>query len=275
MPSTPDSTAQLVRTADPDRYLSALFAPAGKRPLLHALYAFNIEIARVADTVREPMMGEIRLEWWRETLAGARQGEPRNHDTARALTGLFLNTRLPAEPFEAMLAARAFDSTSEAFAGRAQVEAYCDATAGNLTRLALAILGGENETAARHAGIAYALAGILRSLPHHAARHKLMLPLDLLDLVKLTPQEFFHGGQTQKAKAAVNQMALWAREHYDKARAQHVPPALLPALLPASLVPLFLHRVTRRTFDPLTRTPEIPIHRRQVRLLFAATRRRI
>ncbi|MBL6854043.1 MAG: squalene/phytoene synthase family protein [Alphaproteobacteria bacterium] len=270
-----DPVAQLVRSADPDRYLSALFAPAGRRPLLHALYAFNIEIARVADTVREPMMGEIRLEWWRETLAGARQGEPRNHDTARALTGLFLDTRLPPEPFEAMLAARTFDSTSEAFADRARVEAYCDATAGNLTRLAMQILGGENETAARHAGIAYALAGILRSLPHHAARHKLMLPLDLLAAVKLTPQEFFHGGHTQKVKAAVSQMALWAREHYDKARAARVPPALLPAVLPASLVPLFLHRVTRRAFDPLTRVPEIPIHRRQVRLLFAATRKRI
>ena len=81
-----DAVAQLVRTADPDRYLSALFAPADKRPLLLALYAFNIEIARVADTVREPMMGEIRLEWWRETLAGAKQGMPRNHDVARALT---------------------------------------------------------------------------------------------------------------------------------------------------------------------------------------------
>ena len=271
----PDPIAELVRTADPDRYLSALFAPAAKRPLLHALYAFNIEIARVADTVREPMMGEIRLEWWRETLAGARQGIPRNHDVARALTNLFLSTRLPPEPFEAMLAARAFDSSSQAFAGRGQAEAYCDATAGNLARLAMLILGGENEAAARHAAIAYAMAGILRSLPHHAARHKLMLPLDLLATLKLTPQEFFHGGHTQMAKAAVNQMALWAREHYDKARAARVPPALLPAILPAALVPLFLHRVTRRNFDPMTRTAEVPIHRRQVRLLFAATRKRI
>ncbi len=90
-----DAIADLVRRADPDRYLSALFAPAAKRSLLHALYAFNIEIARVADTVREPMIGEIRLEWWRETLAGARQGMPRNHDVARALTDLFAAIDLP------------------------------------------------------------------------------------------------------------------------------------------------------------------------------------
>src|SRR6185437_6571638 len=62
-----------VRAADPDRYFSALFAPAGMRPLLFALYAFNAEVARVAETVREPMLSAIRLEWWRETVEGAAQ----------------------------------------------------------------------------------------------------------------------------------------------------------------------------------------------------------
>lgn len=51
-----------VRRFDPDRYFSALFAPADKRPLLFALYAFNHELARVGEVVREPMMGEIRLQ---------------------------------------------------------------------------------------------------------------------------------------------------------------------------------------------------------------------
>ena len=265
----------LVRRSDPDRYFSALFAPAEKRPLLLTLYAFNVEIARVADTVREPMMGEIRLEWWRETLAGARQGMPRNHDVARALTELFSRVQLPAELFEAMIAARAFDSSSEAFAGRDAAEAYCDATSGNLMRLAARILGGEADAAAREAGIAYALSGILRSLPHHAARHKLFLPLDLLGVLHLTPQEIFHGGDKTKLKAAVNQMALWAQEHLEKARALRIPKALVPALLPASLVPLFLRRVTKRNADPLLRSAEVPIHRRQMRLLAAAMRQRL
>ena len=68
--------AASVRSADPDRYFSALFAPAGSRPFLFALYAFNAEVARVAETVREPMLGAIRLEWWRETAEGGEQGTP-------------------------------------------------------------------------------------------------------------------------------------------------------------------------------------------------------
>ena len=77
--------ARLVRERDPDRYFSALFAPEERRRFLLALYAFNHELARIGETVREPMLGEIRLQWWRETLEGARAGRPRPHHVARAL----------------------------------------------------------------------------------------------------------------------------------------------------------------------------------------------
>ncbi|HEX4270168.1 MAG TPA: squalene/phytoene synthase family protein, partial [Rhizomicrobium sp.] len=86
--------AASVRTADPDRYFSALFAPANLRPFLFALYAFNAEVARVAESVREPMLGAIRLEWWRETAEGASRASPRNHDVARGLVALFAAERV-------------------------------------------------------------------------------------------------------------------------------------------------------------------------------------
>ncbi|MEI9991516.1 MAG: phytoene/squalene synthase family protein [Rhizomicrobium sp.] len=270
-----ETIAELVRRADPDRYLSALFAPAQKRPLLLALYAFNVETARVADTVREPMMGEIRLEWWREALEGARAGMPRNHEVARALAGLFAAAELPAEWFEAMVAARAFDSSSDVFADRAAVEAYCDATSGNLMRLAARILGRENDALAREAGVAYALAGILRSIPHHTARHKTFLPQSLMQAVGLTRDALFVSHERDKVKAIVAQMAIWAREHLAKARALRAGREELPAYLPASLTPLFLRRVAGRGFDPLHHAPQVPIHRRQIRLLAAAMRGRI
>src|SRR6185312_12249980 len=125
----------LVRTADPDRYFSALFAPAPVRPLLLALYAFNAEVAKVAESVREPMLGAIRLEWWRETAEGAAKGEPRNHDVARGLAALFAERQLSLPALEAIIAARAFDSDSGQFADFAALETYLDATGGALMRL--------------------------------------------------------------------------------------------------------------------------------------------
>src|SRR6185312_14538781 len=115
--------AHTVRATDPDRYFSSLFAPAPHRPYLHALYAFNHEVAHVAESVREPMLGAIRLEWWRETVEGASKGAPRNHDVARALAALFAARGLALADFEGLIAARAFDSSGGHFADFAALEA--------------------------------------------------------------------------------------------------------------------------------------------------------
>ena len=58
----------LVRDNDPDRFFATLFAPADMRPHIFALYAFSHEIARVRESVSEPMPGEVRLQWWRDAL---------------------------------------------------------------------------------------------------------------------------------------------------------------------------------------------------------------
>ena len=272
-----DNIAQSVRRFDPDRYFSALFAPVELRRHLMTLYAFNHEIARVAETVRQPLMGEIRLEWWRETLQGARDGVPRNHGLARALTELLVTHQLPFALFDAILEARAFDSSDETFADWTGLEAYCEATSGNLIRLATRILGGgeECDAAAREAGIAYAMAGLIRALPFHAARHKVYLPQDLLAAVGLSPAQIITGNFDLKVKAAVMQMALKARGHWIATRKSRVRRVLLPAFLPAALVPLYLKRALRKGFDPLKNTGDVPQHRKQMALLAAAVRRRI
>src|SRR5947209_18265330 len=94
------SLAALVRRHDRDRYQTALFAPAGRREALLALYAFNYEIARVRETVTQPMLGQIRLQWWREVLEAAYAGAPsRNHPVAIALTAAIREFGLTREFF--------------------------------------------------------------------------------------------------------------------------------------------------------------------------------
>ena len=257
--------AASVRSADPDRYFSALFAPAALRALLFALYAFNAEVARIAESVREPMLGAIRLEWWRETAEGAARGAPRNHDVARGLAALFAQTAITLPDLEAVIAARAFDSSAESFADFSALEAYLDSTSGALMRQAARILGGRPELT-KEAGLAYGLTGLLRSLPFHNGRHKLYLPLDLLSALHVTPEEFFHldKGDDRRA-AAVRQVRLKARDHFLAARAAQRPGPALAAVLPAALVPVYLRKLGR----------DVPIHRRQMALLSAAMKRRL
>jgi len=226
---------ETVRRGDPDRYFSALFAPADKRPFLHALYALNVELARVAETAREPMLAEIRLAWWRETVEGAREGRPRNHDLARALAETLAANDLPQALFDGMIAARSFDASPEVFADMAALEAYADATSGNLMRLAARVLGEARDDLAREAGIAYALAGLLRSIPFHAARGKRFM-----------------------AETLLGEAADAARSHFETARRMAMPRDAFAAYLPAALVPLYLRRN-----DP-------PLWRRQLVFLRAA-----
>ena len=256
--------AAQLRAADPDRYFASLFAPAPTRPFLFALYAFNHEVARVAETVREPMLGAIKLEWWRETVESASKGAPRNHDVAKGLAALFQSYPLTLSDFEAMIAARAFDASADRFATLAALETYVDATGGAVMRLASQILGGD-PALAREAALAYGLTGILRSLGFHNARHKLYLPLDLLHAVGLTPEAFFDLRDDPRVDSVAHQLALRARDHFLAARKGPRPRAALPALLPAALVPVYLKRLGR----------DVPIHRRQMALLGAAMKKRL
>ncbi len=120
--------AALVREADRDRYLTTLFAPAKHREALFALYAFNVEIARVRDLAREPMPGEIRLQWWREVLGGERQSEARAHPVAAALRETLMRYKLAASPLIGLIDARAFDLYDEPMATLADLRRYGLAT---------------------------------------------------------------------------------------------------------------------------------------------------
>ncbi|HEY1706859.1 MAG TPA: phytoene/squalene synthase family protein [Rhizomicrobium sp.] len=269
--------AAAIRNYDPDRYFSALFAPADKRGFLFALYALNHELARVAETVREPMMGEIRLQWWRDTLEGARAGTPRKHDVAEALAETLRAVDLPQPLFDTMIDARAFDSSADTFADFAALETYVDETSGALMRLAARVLGAGDgyDALAREAGIAYGLAGLLRTLPFHTARHKLYLPMGLLGILNIGEDDVFAKHDGQKLKAAINQTAIHARDHLAAARNMARPKKALAAFLPATLTPLYLKRVTRKWFDPFHHSAEVPVHRRQMALLGASVRGRI
>jgi phytoene synthase len=262
--------AASVRAADPDRYFATLFAPAPKRPMLFALYAFNAEVARIAESVREPMLGAIRLEWWRETAEGASKGSARNHDVARGLAALFVQGTLALADFESLIAARAFDSSADRFADFAALEDYVDSTSGRLMRLAAQILDGPAGIAATlcEAGLAYGLTGLIRALPFHRDRHKLYLPLDLLSALNLAPEAFFHlEPNDPRLVSAVRQVALKARDHFLAAQRSPKPGAALAAILPAALVPVYLRK--------LDSGRDVPIHRRQMALLSAAMKRRL
>src|SRR5688572_30941058 len=90
-----DHCEEVVRAGDKDRFLATLFAPQKHRRPLFALYAFNLEIARVRELAREPMPGEIRLQWWRDALSGPGHGDVAANPVAAALRETVVRYQLP------------------------------------------------------------------------------------------------------------------------------------------------------------------------------------
>jgi phytoene synthase len=267
----------LVRAADKDRFLAALFAPAAHRDALYALYAFNIEIARVRESIREPLAGEIRLQWWSDAIAGQAAGDAQANPVAAALLATVARYRLPVELPAGLIAARRFDLYDDPMGKLADFNDYARATSSAVIELSARILGGNEmeglSPLALHAGLGYAIAGLLHAFPVHAARGQLFLPAEVLERHGVDRQDFAAGHATAELRLALAEMRRQAREHLAQAGrlAEGIPVTGLPAVLPVALARPRLDRMERADYDPFAPV-EMPQWRRQW-LLWRAARR--
>jgi phytoene synthase len=127
--------AALVQRADPDRFAAAMASPVAARHVLFPLYAFNVEVARAPWVTQEPMIAEMRLQWWRDVLEQIATGAPvRRHEVATPLARAL--DAADARALDALVEARRRDIERAPFQTDADLDAYLDATAGGLMRVA-------------------------------------------------------------------------------------------------------------------------------------------
>ncbi|WP_367718783.1 phytoene/squalene synthase family protein [Nitratireductor sp. GISD-1A_MAKvit] len=240
----------LVRDADPDRYLSVLYAPEDKRAALFALYAFNAEIAGIRERVSEALPGEVRLQFWRDVLtAEAAPESAGGSPLASSLLAAVRSHRLPVQPLLDLLEARTFDLYDDPMPSRNDLEGYCGETASALIQLAGLVLdmpaAMRFSEVAGHAGCAQAIAGLLRMLPIHRRRGQCYIPGDLLAAAGTTRDEFLSGQNKDGAARALAAMVALGRDHAGRFEegAKSLPETLRPAFLPAALSTVYLDRV--------------------------------
>jgi 15-cis-phytoene synthase len=263
MPDAFAYCADLVRTADRDRFIASLFAAAERRGALHALYAFNAEIVRVREAAHAALPGEIRLQWWADVVSGERADEARANPVAAALLATVARHGLAAAKLLDLIDAHRFDVYDDAMASVADLEAYGRKTSSALFALAVKVLADvEAEAVAEPAGLAYALAGLLRAFPVHAARGQLFVPLELLQRHGAEPHEIFAGRSSPALLSALAALRDLAHLHLDAAREQlaALPSEAVSALLPVAPVRPLLARLQRS--DPFA-VSDIPAWRRQ------------
>jgi phytoene synthase len=251
-----EQAAAQLREHDRDRYYAALFATPGHRRYLFALYAFNSEIARIRNVARDPLPGEVRLQWWRDLFEGEGEGGAGGNPLASALLETIAARHLPRQAFVNLIDAHAADLYDDPVPGWNELEGYCGETSSALVRLASLVLadgadpGGAAE--AGHAGVAIAITGLLRALPFHAGQGRVMLPADVLARHGVTPADILAGDDSPGLRAALAECRARARGHLAAMRegARNIRPDILPAFLPGALVEGYLRQMERPDYHP-------------------------
>lgn len=244
-----------VRRHDHDRYLTALFLPADRRAAALALYAFNLEIARTREIVSEPLLGQIRLQWWRETIDGLFAGTPREHPVVDALGAAIRQHDLPRDRLEALIDAREADLDDGPPSDLEALESYAAETSGALSALVMQTLAGWDATslaAARQVGTAWAIIGLARAVGFHAQTQRIYIPEELLSEYEVERRRLFDLKPSAGLNRAIEHMVDRASNYLADARsmAPDISNSARRGLLLASLADRHIAAIRKAGHDP-------------------------
>lgn len=251
--------ADYVRRHDRDRFLCALFAAPERREALFTLYAFNQEVSKTREMVSEVMLGHIRLQWWRDTLSEIGKGEVRKHEVVEPLAELVQQGLLSIQELEAIIVAREFDLEDRQPENQGELDRYIDQTSGQLAVSSARLLGASGqdaENAARLAGNAYGLVGIMRAIVFHGRSKRLYLPKDRMAHYSVAQGDVFEYRNKPEIRDLIHEMATLARARIKEARKHRkaLPKRAHAAALPVVLADGYLGKLQKAEFDPFSAT---------------------
>lgn len=247
-----DAVIASARAGEPDRYLAALLAPSPARAHLLALAAFSSELARVPLLVtREPAMGQIRLQWWRDALAAPLSPAHTGNPVADAVRAAARHCDVPARLLLDMIDAREADLGLRELPDEGALATYLWKSEGVPFALAAGILRraciADVHAAAAAGGHAYGLARLLLGLPHALAHNRLLLPQSCLDAAGIGRQDLLSGsggsrvaGMLAGFRADIRKSLAASRQHV-----ANLPRQVRSAFLPLALVETYLRALER------------------------------
>ncbi len=227
----------MVQQDDRERYETVLFAPRAQQARLWALYAFNQEIAKTRESVSEPTLGEIRLQWWRDVVAELRVGTIRDHPVVAALAAAQPSAAV-FNVLEGLIDARGRDLYDDGPTDQAALENYAVSVGGALCEAALRLCHStepqpEMIDIVRRGGGAWAMLGLVRAIPFHWASNRNYVPGDkgLASLATTDADKMF-----ALAKDSIDDMIGFAAAQYASVKAS-------PVRLPSDVQHLLLLNV--------------------------------
>ncbi len=270
-PSIANISRAAAKAGEPDRYLAALLAPSGQRGDLIALAAFLSEIGRIGQDVSDPMLGEIRLQWWRDALL-SKDTQATGSPVADAFAAGITKRNLPAELIDDVLDAHAHRLYTDPPTDDAALLLALQLSEGSAFKLAAHILGADvdaHSPAIDAAAQAYGLARLGLRLPYELAQGRCPLPQSWIG-----PE---NPAENQAWRPAIARLCDKARGQYAVVRGAFasLPWQLKVTMLPVALVEPYLRALEREGHDPARDIAEVAPLARTTRIGWAHVRGRL
>jgi phytoene/squalene synthetase len=265
--------ANELRQHDADRYLVTTLLPPPARRIALALFALDLELARIPEAVSERALGEMRLQFWRDTLTRLSEGSVAAHPVAQGIADA-LGEDVPLPTLLALVDARGRDLDDEPPKNMGELVQYGAGTAGALNVLLLMFLGVKDPAvaqAARAAGTGWRLVGLMRDLPRVLARRRLPIPEDVLSQLAVDREAAFAGHFTPELGKAVRAVVAEAETHLIEARQTHLPKPARPIFATVLLAVRDAKALQKANGNPFGLKPPGPLSRQLTMALSVLT----
>jgi 15-cis-phytoene synthase len=232
-----DPITALVRRHDPDRFLTALFAPPERRDALLTLYAFDHELTRAREVTSEPHLALIRLHWWREVVEGAR----RRHEVATPLAALLDAGLLTPDVLLPIIDAHELE-TDPSFESLATWREWLLAGDGGIAVAAGQLLGAPDPEGLRPLGAAHGAARVIRWRRPLAVLGRCQLPADLLEAAGSSVHQAIARPGAEAVEMVSRRLITEGERFLVEGKSGRFPRAYVAAALPAVLARRDLRR---------------------------------
>ncbi|TPX64560.1 hypothetical protein SpCBS45565_g05818 [Spizellomyces sp. 'palustris'] len=245
---------KILRNSDYENYIATLFIPPAARTGAWAVRAFNVETALIRENVKNPNLGKMRIDWWRDAIEKTYAGRPPNHPVTMLLAHSMDVAPLSHSWFKRILTAREANLQDPQYATMKDLENYAENTASSMLYLLLETLGIRDhhaDHAASHVGKASGITTILRGTPFHVKERRFYLPSEIMAKHSLSTEDVFRNGPGHELEEVAFEVATTANDHLITARSflKDTPKSALPALLGAIPCDAYLQALEKANFN--------------------------
>ncbi|EJC98096.1 uncharacterized protein FOMMEDRAFT_162448 [Fomitiporia mediterranea MF3/22] len=250
---------EFVRKHDRDSYLTSQFFPKALQPACFAVRAFYLELAMIQDSVSNPLIGQMRMQFWKDAI---QQPGASPHPIAVALHNASKGAHIAPYHLRRIIEARDIELNSPSHLNMDTLLAHAESTTSTLNYILLSILGlSSSDTyshAASHIGVSQTVSTLLRALPYHASKGVMVIPASITAKHHVNQEEVFRRGPAASGlQDAVYEFAIVANDHLITARdmfkgsngLHEVPREAMSVFLNAVPVQNYLRRLEKANFD--------------------------